>query len=152
MTTGDAKFATTSKTGLMMNPNGLPAARSSVTWISSAQPSPIWFKIASAATAPGVTVYLATKILATSCNVKSRQCVSISLSEFLCVSIATTLCSADSHTNHTPVTELKCTLNFLCTCFLEGNRTCNQRGAAFLYRHVFAIRTVAEMDPQISDC
>ena len=50
------------------------------------------------------------------------------------------------------VIELKCTLKFLRICFLEGNRTCNQRGAAFLYRHVFAIRTVAEMDPQISDC
>jgi hypothetical protein len=50
------------------------------------------------------------------------------------------------------VKELKCTLNFLRVCFLEGNRTCNQRGAAFLYRHVFAIRTVVEMDPQISDC
>ena len=53
---------------------------------------------------------------------------------------------------HTLVIELKCTLNFLRVCFLEGNRTCNQRGAAFLYRHVFAIRTVAEMDPQLSDC
>ena len=50
------------------------------------------------------------------------------------------------------VIELKCTLKFLRICFLEGNRTCNQRGAAFLYRHVFAIRTVAEMDPQLSDC
>ena len=53
---------------------------------------------------------------------------------------------------HTLVKELKCTLKFLRVCFLEGNRTCNQRGAAFLYRHVFAIRTVVEMDPQIFDC